>query len=77
MGKINLNLKVFTVGKYKGLTLESVFLNDPSYIVWANENLAECNRPHIPHQMYMDALEITEVDDYGVEELDFNDPRDY
>ena len=35
---INSNTKILLFGKYKGETIQSIYLKDPSYLVWILEN---------------------------------------
>lgn len=50
-------------GKYKDMTVDEVAVKDPSYLLWAHENVAGFT---LPKELY-DALEMDERgDDYGL-----------
>jgi hypothetical protein len=54
--KLQLNLDALAFGKHAGSTINTVFEEDPSYIIWLYESVDEGKRPHIPESIYKAAL---------------------
>jgi hypothetical protein len=71
----NLDDKI-TFGKYKGKSIHSVLHTDPSYLVWANDNIEWFK---LTEGIYDEALsgQAEQKRQYYIDNLDYIDHYDY